>query len=49
MLRNYLGDAAFFKGLTVYLTTNKFKNGEPQQLRLGGGRSQRPRPDWFFY
>jgi aminopeptidase N len=34
MLRNYLGDSAFFKSLNLYLTTNKFKTGEAQQLRL---------------
>jgi aminopeptidase N len=34
MLRNYVGDSAFFKSLHLYLTTNKFKNGEAQQLRL---------------
>jgi len=34
MLRNYVGDSAFFKALNLYLTTNKFKNGEAQQLRL---------------
>lgn len=34
MLRNYLGDEAFFASLKKYLTDNKFKNGEAQQLRL---------------
>ncbi len=34
MLRNYVGDSAFFKSLHLYLTTNKFKNGEAHQLRL---------------
>jgi len=34
MLRNYVGDSAFFKSLNLYLTTNKFKTGEAQQLRL---------------
>jgi aminopeptidase N len=34
MLRNYVGDSAFFKSLNLYLNTNKFKNGEAQQLRL---------------
>ncbi len=34
MLRNYLGDSAFFKSLNLYLNTNKFKTGEAQQLRL---------------
>jgi len=34
MLRNYVGDSAFFKSLNLYLTTNKFKAAEAQQLRL---------------
>jgi aminopeptidase N len=34
MLRNYVGDDAFFKSLNNYLTTNKFKNGESHQMRL---------------
>lgn len=34
MLRNYVGDSAFFKALNLYLTTNKFKSAEAQQLRL---------------
>ena len=34
MLRNYVGDDAFFKSLNNYLTTNKFKNGESTQMRL---------------
>ena len=34
MLRSYLGDDAFFKGLNNYLTTNKFKAAEVHHLRL---------------
>ena len=34
MLRNYVGDSAFFKSLSLYLTTNKFKSAEAAQLRL---------------
>ena len=34
MLRNYVGDSAFFKALNIYLTTNKFKSAEAHQLRL---------------
>jgi aminopeptidase N len=34
MLRNYLGDSAFFKSLNLYLQTNKFKSAESQNLRL---------------
>ena len=34
MLRNYVGDDAFFKSLNTYLNTNKFKSGEAGQMRL---------------
>ncbi|MBO9683831.1 MAG: M1 family metallopeptidase, partial [Flavisolibacter sp.] len=34
MLRAFVGDSAFFKALNIYLTTNKFKSAEAQQLRL---------------
>jgi aminopeptidase N len=34
MLRNYVGDSAFFKSLKEYLTLYKFKPAEAQQLRL---------------
>jgi len=34
MLRNIVGDDAFFKSLNNYLTANKFKTGEAAQLRL---------------
>ncbi|MHA4812109.1 M1 family aminopeptidase [Flavitalea flava] len=34
MLRNYVGDSAFFKSLNLYLTTNKFKSAEAHNLRL---------------
>jgi aminopeptidase N len=34
MLRNYVGDDAFFKSLNNYLNTNKFKTGESDQMRL---------------
>jgi aminopeptidase N len=34
MLRNYVGDSAFFKALNLYLTTNKFRSAEAQNLRL---------------
>ncbi len=34
MLRNYVGDDAFFKSLNNYLTANKFKAAEAHQLRL---------------
>lgn len=34
MLRNYLGDKAFFTGLRKYLNDNKYKAAEVHQLRL---------------
>jgi aminopeptidase N len=34
MLRNYLGDEAFFEGISRYLKTNSFKAAEFHQLRL---------------
>ncbi len=48
MLRNYLGDAAFFKGLNIYLKTNAFKNGEAQQLRLALEEASGLDLNWFF-
>jgi aminopeptidase N len=48
MLRNYLGDAAFFKGLNIYLTTNKFKTGEAHQLRLAFEDASGEDLNWFF-
>ncbi|MGZ3765045.1 MAG: M1 family aminopeptidase [Mucilaginibacter sp.] len=48
MLRNYLGDAAFFKGLNIYLKTNAFKNGEAQQLRLAEEEASGRDLNWFF-
>jgi len=34
MLRHYLGNAAFYKGLHIYLTAHAFGNTDAQQLRL---------------
>jgi aminopeptidase N len=48
MLRNYLGDAAFFKGLNIYLKTNEFKNGEAQQLRLALEEASGRDLNWYF-
>ncbi|MBW3519708.1 M1 family metallopeptidase [Flavobacterium sp. NKUCC04_CG] len=48
MLRNYLGDEAFFKGLSKYLKDNEFGKAEYTQLRLAledvSGRDL----NWFF-
>ncbi len=34
MLKNYVGDSAFFKALNLYLNNFKFKNAEAQNLRM---------------
>ena len=53
MLRHMLGDSAFFKGLNVYLTTNKFKSAEAQQLRLAmeevSGKDLNPFFNQWYY
>lgn len=48
MLRNYLGNDAFYKGLNIYLKTNQFKNGEAQQLRLAEEDASGLDLNWFF-
>jgi len=48
MLRNYLGDSAFFKGLNLYLTTNKFKSAEAHHLRLALEEVSGKDLTWFF-
>ncbi|MDB5156615.1 MAG: Aminopeptidase, partial [Mucilaginibacter sp.] len=48
MLRNYLGDAAFYKGLHLYLTTYAFKNAEVPQLRMALEEASGLDLNWFF-
>lgn len=48
MLRNYVGDEAFFKSLNVYLTSNKFKTGEAAQLRLAFEEVTGKDMNWFW-
>ncbi|MBU3012387.1 M1 family metallopeptidase [Polaribacter vadi] len=48
MLRNYLGDEAFFKGLNKYLTTYKYKTAEVHQLRLIFEELTGKDLNWFF-
>ncbi len=48
MLRNYLGEDAFFKGLNLYLKTNAFSNGEAHQLRLAMEQVSGKDLNWFF-
>ncbi len=48
MLRNYIGDSAFFKALNLYLTTNKFKSAEATQLRLAFEEVSGRDLTWYF-
>lgn len=48
MLRNYLGDKAFFEGLNTYLTENKYGTGEAHQLRLAFEKVSGRDLNWFF-
>lgn len=48
MLRNYVGDSAFFKSLNLYLTTNKFKSAEAHQLRLAFEEITGKDMNWFW-
>ncbi|ATL76022.1 peptidase M1 [Chryseobacterium piperi] len=48
MLRNYLGDDAFFAGMNDYLKTNEYKNGEAHQLRLSFEKVSGKDLNWFF-
>jgi aminopeptidase N len=48
MLRHYLGDAAYFEGLRVYLEENKFKAAEVHDLRLAFEKVCGEDLNWFF-
>ena len=48
MLRNYVGDSAFFRSLQVYLKTNQFKAAEAHQLRLAFEEVTGKDLNWFF-
>lgn len=48
MLRNYVGDEAFFKAINLYLTTNKFKSAEAHQLRLAFEEVTGRDLNWYF-
>lgn len=48
MLRNYMGDEAFFEGLKKYLTDNQFSTGESHQLRLALEAVSGEDLNWFF-
>jgi aminopeptidase N len=48
MLRHYLGDSVFYKGLHIYLKQNAFKTGEAHQLRLALEEASGQDLNWYF-
>lgn len=48
MLRNYLGDEAFFAGLKKYLSDNAFTPAEVHQLRIAMEKVSGEDLNWFF-
>ena len=48
MLRHFLGNAAFYKGLHLYLTAHAFGNADAQQLRLAMEEASGLDLNWFF-
>jgi len=48
MLRDYLGDEAFFQGLNTYLTEHKFGTAEAHDLRLAFEKVSGKDLNWFF-
>lgn len=48
MLRNFVGDDAFFKSLNKYLTSNKFGNGSAHKLRMAFEEVTGRDLNWFF-
>jgi aminopeptidase N len=48
MLRNYVGDSAFWKSLNLYLTTYKFQSAEAQELRLAFEEVTGEDLNWFW-
>ena len=48
MLRNYVGDAAFYTSLNKYLTDNKFSNGSAHKLRMAFESVTGKDLNWFF-
>lgn len=48
MLRNYLGDEAFFAGMQDYLKANEYQNAEAHQLRLSFEKVSGKDLNWFF-
>lgn len=48
MLRKHIGDSAFFKGLNLYLNSNKFKSAEAHHLRLALEEVSGMDLTWYF-
>jgi aminopeptidase N len=48
MLRNYIGDSAFFKSLNKYLVDNKFSTGSAHKLRLAFEAITGKDLNWYF-
>ena len=48
MLRNYLGDEAFWAGMHDYLKTNEYGTGEAHQFRLSLEKVSGKDLNWFF-
>lgn len=48
MLRDYLGDEAFFQGIALYLKTNEYGTGEAHQFRLALEKISGKDLNWFF-
>jgi aminopeptidase N len=48
MLRHYIGNDAFYKGLNIYLKTNAYKSVEVNQLRLALEEASGLDLNWFF-
>ena len=48
MLRNWVGDSAFFKSLNLYLRTKKFNSAEAQDLRLAFEEVTGQDLNWFW-
>jgi aminopeptidase N len=48
MLKNYVGDSAFFKSLNLYLNTFKFKNAEAHNLRIAFEQVTGQDLNWYW-
>lgn len=48
MLRNFVGDSAFFKAMNLFLTNHKFKAAEAHQLRLAFEEITGRDLNWFW-